>query len=185
MVSNTIGRLARTLVGQFLRLTTGMVRQEGVGTSWKSSTYADVLERLKTHTAFGDLVCNFSRILRHYCYNTMATIGEHALKGLDSSPSLANTPKSQQMKFSLDWDPRAFLQDQYEAGVEEELRRVITITGNSCDAQMATVEQYMSQTWSLLGDSLLLALRSAVRSEKRLLFHRGMFVIQQAFSAIC
>lgn len=75
LVSKNMHRLARTLVGHFLRFTTGMVGQEGGGTPSKSSTYADVLERLKTHTAFDNLICNFSRILRHYCYNTMATIG--------------------------------------------------------------------------------------------------------------
>lgn len=66
------------------------------------------------------------------------------------------------MLFRTDWDVFSFLRGKYDLGLHQSLRQVITITGDTLNAQLATVEAYMGQTWPQHSFELLDAIQSAV-----------------------
>ena len=69
-------------------------------------------------------------------------------------------------KFEIDWNPIKFLQEQeYQGSPEDCIERVITLTGSANEVQATLALQYLSQTWPLLGESLLQLLAQMVRSE--------------------
>ncbi|KAL5357315.1 purine and uridine phosphorylase [Aspergillus floccosus] len=67
---------------------------------------------------------------------------------LSRTVSRYDQPRIYQAKFTLNWDPMAFVKEQeYDTSKEGFLGNVITITGSSQDAQAMTCLQYLHQTW--------------------------------------
>jgi hypothetical protein len=63
-------------------------------------------------------------------------------------------------KFSIDWDPKAFLRGQEYNGQEDEIiDQVITLSGTFRHGQALTCAQYMQQTWPSRGHCVLILLK--------------------------
>lgn len=75
-------------------------------------------------------------------------IGAGILAALPSSHHVSRRAPSQryEVTFVLDWDPLAFLKQQFYNGILD-LRKAITITGSASDAQAVTTAEYLIQTW--------------------------------------
>lgn len=75
-------------------------------------------------------------------------------------PSSRSTTKSLH-SFLVQWDIQGFINSQYN-GQLQDVGHMLAITGNSCNAQLTTVEQYIKQTWPSYPDFLLNELQLAV-----------------------
>jgi hypothetical protein len=64
--------------------------------------------------------------------------------------------------FAVQWDVKAFMSTQYAKWDASSLRSVITLTGNSLNAQAATCEDYLLQNWPITGKLLLVVLQKAI-----------------------
>lgn len=71
------------------------------------------------------------------------------------------------MKFRVPWNPIRFLRQQgHEEKASGIISKIITLTGQVVDAQAATTEQYLHQTWPATGSHFLGAFESALRAQE-------------------
>ncbi|RGP71793.1 pfs domain [Fusarium sporotrichioides] len=70
------------------------------------------------------------------------------------------------MTFVADWNPTAFLSQQFPNNPDTGrlLDETLTITGSSTDAQILPCSEYLKQTWPTTGPTLLALLRAALKS---------------------
>ena len=66
----------------------------------------------------------------------------------------------------IDWNPIAFLKEQYHDADFRGIGEVITITGSDTNAQAATVAEYMRQTWLTTGDEVWRGFETAINRQK-------------------
>lgn len=65
--------------------------------------------------------------------------------------------------FDVDWDPRAFINEQqYRKCADEAIATAVTITGSSNCAQATTTTEYLDQTWPISGAWILHVLEDVV-----------------------
>jgi hypothetical protein len=100
----------------------------------------------------------------------------HASRPTDDQPSfltllesvLAELPPGLEVvTFTFAWDLVSFLEQQYDDGVEQDLRHIITWTEQGGNVQVTTCEQYTKQQWSQTGTTILSALGSAVATQSK------------------
>jgi hypothetical protein len=132
---------------------------------------------LTTHPAFSDLVIRLKRLLeRHYC-NQMMSIRHRLLLGIRRTNTWRdNTSGDYQVMFRIDWDILSFLRSQYDIGTAQDLQTIVTITGESVNAQLATVQYYFTQTWSNHTFTLIDAIQSAIHQSQESSW-TGMYTI--------
>ncbi|KAH7022527.1 hypothetical protein EDB80DRAFT_694949 [Ilyonectria destructans] len=72
------------------------------------------------------------------------------------------------MLFVAEWNPMAFLQEQFldHSHVRRLLHEVLTLTGSATDAQVLPCAEYVRQTWAATGPALLALLTDALVLEK-------------------
>ena len=90
--------------------------------------------------------------------NVQNVIRNKILGSLPSSRTVSRYDQLRiyQAKFTLNWNPLAFVKEQeYDMSKEGFLGKVITITGSSQDAEAMTCLQYLHQTWHSYGVNLL------------------------------
>jgi hypothetical protein len=103
--------------------------------------------------------------------NVMANISQSIIKFLRSVRSgniVSSKPSSYAytMTFRLDWDPRAFIEEQeYEEEPDDAIGLAITLTGSTKDTQALSCAQYLCQTWPLIGEQTLQLVKKVVCSE--------------------
>ena len=62
--------------------------------------------------------------------------------------SIFTSPQEVEVAYSVDWDPRAFLDTQeYKNPNASAILKAITLTGTDIDAQALTCYDYVTQTW--------------------------------------
>ncbi|KAL7954533.1 hypothetical protein V8C34DRAFT_294153 [Trichoderma compactum] len=77
-----------------------------------------------------------------------------------------NPSKPYKVTFHVECDIPGFIQEQaYEGSAAEVLPKVITLTGSVQDVQATTCEQYLVQTWPVVGCNLLRTIQGALRAE--------------------
>ncbi|KAH0547752.1 hypothetical protein FGG08_000009 [Glutinoglossum americanum] len=119
--------------------------------------YKDIQGFLVNHAAFLDLIKNMERLLGRYCNDQMSIIGQRVFRSLQRSSS------SHRVSFITDWDLVDFLSSEYELGLQQDLGRVLTITGEPINAQQVAVLTYLRQTWPSYPLNLLEAIQASVR----------------------
>ena len=127
----------------------------------------DIYSYFTTHPAFSDLINGLQKLVeRHYC-NQMDLIHHRVLLRLRRPvPSSHHTSTDCQAIFQVDWDVLSFLRSQYDTGIAQDLGMVITITGQTVNAQLSTVYSYLEQTWSVHTLTLLRAIQFAIRQSE-------------------
>jgi hypothetical protein len=89
---------------------------------------------------------------------------------IDAMFSSIRTPKSLrsqvfQANFKIDWDLPNFLKGQgYNTTLEIAVKRAITVTGSSSNAQALSCMDYMCQTWLSSGREVVRVLQKALIS---------------------
>lgn len=73
------------------------------------------------------------------------------------------------MLFVVEWDPMAFLQEQFpdHSNVGRLMHEVLTLTGSATDAQVLPCAEYVHQTRETTGPALLALLTDALVLEKK------------------
>jgi hypothetical protein len=127
----------------------------------------DIYSYFTTHPAFSDLINGLQKLVeRHYC-NQMDLIHHRVLLRLRRPvSSIHHTSTDCQAIFQVDWDVLSFLRSQYDTGIAQDLGMVITITGQTVNAQLSTVYSYLEQTWSVHTLTLLRAIQFAIRQSE-------------------
>ena len=72
---------------------------------------------------------------------------------MSCSTQILKNEEQYRTSFDLTWEVLAFVQDHL--GEAEKLSQVITLTGTPTNAQASTCEQYISESWPVLGPRLL------------------------------
>ncbi|KUJ21185.1 uncharacterized protein LY89DRAFT_429259 [Mollisia scopiformis] len=123
----------------------------------------DIYEFLTTHQAFQVLLVQLQGLVERYYGNQMVVVQNRVLDSL-RSPLTKDNPNSgsHSAMFCLDWDVLAFLQEQYPAGLAQDLGSVLTITGQASDAYMSTIRNYLEYAWPQCPLALLEALQGAI-----------------------
>jgi len=106
-----------------------------------------IFNYLTGHNAFSTLVTEFERTIERHYVNTMQLVRERIVLALtrrreSQSPWARHT----QAMFLFDLDIPAFLEEQYSSS-DQDLSRVITITGRPMNAQLLPLRDYIIQTW--------------------------------------
>lgn len=99
--------------------------------------------------------------------DVMGDIRRQILAALPPKQTVSRRKSSQEhhARFSLDWDPLGFVQQQeYIESTDEALEKAITITGSAEDAQAMTTGEYLGQTWPGSGQQVIDLLKSVVRN---------------------
>ena len=75
-------------------------------------------------------------------------------------------PKQYQMTFIVDWNPTAFLHEQFgsQCDIGRLLGETLTLTGTLTDAQILPCSEYLTQTWPTTGPAFLDLLKKALVS---------------------
>lgn len=98
--------------------------------------------------------------------NFCATLQSMVMKCLERQQSVSNKRASEcyTMTFHVNWNPTAFLQEQFtnDADIGRLLGEVLTLTGSTTNAQILPCAEYLSQTWPSTGSALLELLKTAV-----------------------
>ena len=94
-------------------------------------------------------------------------------------------PRRLEMRFTVAWDPLAFLaREGYREEPERALGRVICITGSQYIAQALPCREYMRQTWPSTGVQTLALIEKLVgRPLERHLGMPSIFIYELAVSA--
>ncbi|KAH0536252.1 hypothetical protein FGG08_006859 [Glutinoglossum americanum] len=121
-----------------------------------SLEHKDIQDFLVNHVAFSNLIKNMERLLGRYCDDQMSIIGQRIFRNLQRSSS------NHRVSFITDWDPVDFLSSEYELGLQQDLGRVLTITGEPVNAQQVPVLTYLRQTWPSYPLNLLDAIRVSI-----------------------
>ena len=98
----------------------------------------------------------------------MTSIREQILGGLPSNRRISRKQSIPcvHVVFRVPWDPVKFIQEQgYDGNTEELLDRIITLTGQTTDAQATTCAAYLRQTWPSTGRHMLRSLEGIVRKQ--------------------
>jgi hypothetical protein len=103
----------------------------------------DVYTYLTTHPAYSEFTAGFRNLVQRYHSDPMNLI-DRLVYNTEKNP----TTSSHLFRLIVNWDPLGFLRTQYDLRLEQDLGEVITITGQSVNAQLTTVNSYLSQTWS-------------------------------------
>jgi hypothetical protein len=96
----------------------------------------------------------------------MAAIQDTIFSALPSSHRISRKESSKAYKviFKLDWDPLLFVkQQQYKESAGRALKKAITLTGSSNNAQALTTQAYLCQTWPTTGKQVMGLVREVVR----------------------
>lgn len=118
----------------------------------------EVRQYLISHHEFGILDAQLNGLLRHHCADTMKLIRKSILKSLSMSKKTGTFA----ITLRADWNMQGFLEYHYGGGGERNPRSLLTVTGNCCDAQMASVESYLRQTWPSYTFTLIDALEESI-----------------------
>jgi hypothetical protein len=97
----------------------------------------------------------------------MGDIGDKILSVLPSIHKVSRRAPSMECKatFELDWDPLSFVKEQqYVEKADEALKRAITLTGSTNDAQALTTSEYLTQTWPATGKFVMQLVVDVVRN---------------------
>ncbi|KAF2176608.1 hypothetical protein K469DRAFT_812982 [Zopfia rhizophila CBS 207.26] len=123
-------------------------------------------EYFREHPAFDDLVLDTRRLIKHFRVNTLEHI-RHSLYQVEDVAlnSANNLHRKVEACIHADWDLLRFLKERQSHGLRDELGSVLTITGNSQEAQLNTVAQFIRQTWKTQSDALLPALQKKVSGQ--------------------
>ncbi|KAE8381785.1 hypothetical protein BDV26DRAFT_255120 [Aspergillus bertholletiae] len=100
--------------------------------------------------------------------NNMSIIQDRILQDIPNSRKVSRSqPVDACMAiFAVDWDPRAFLEEQkYSEPPDEAIEKAITITGYPSCAQAVTAQEYLRQTWPNTGIWTLNILKDLVLNE--------------------
>ena len=79
--------------------------------------------------------------------------------------------------FDVDWNPLAFLQDQYKDLVNTKLESVICISGSNQTAQATSCGEYIQRMWPERGAGVLGVLSTAI--EKGVGVHSGTYTLHE------
>lgn len=118
--------------------------------------------------------CSYTWLIARLRGRSLSTIDEDddlekvrraILNALPETPDIQSGISSTfQANFEVSWPLRAFLVEQFPDTITPDIGRIMTITGNICDAQALTCAQYMEQTWPCTGVHLLHLLQKLVVS---------------------
>jgi RNA recognition motif-containing protein len=120
----------------------------------------DAYEYLTKHSAFSELVEELRALVERLFCNQMELIHRRILLAIQRFDIGQRSEGSFRASFCIDWDVLDFLQMGYS--LSQDLRHVITITGTPVDAQLATVETYLKQTWPHYTWELIDALNTTI-----------------------
>ena len=118
----------------------------------------DVYTYLTTHPAYSEFTAGFRNLVQRYHSDPTKLIDRLVHNTIEKNP----TTSSHLFRLIVNWDPLGFLRTQYDLRLEQDLGEVITITGQSVNAQLTTVNSYLSQTWSSHTFTLLNAIRKTI-----------------------
>ncbi|KAF1958373.1 hypothetical protein CC80DRAFT_29776 [Byssothecium circinans] len=123
----------------------------------------DVYTYLTEHSAFSELVDELRALVeRHFC-NQKELIHHRILLAIRRPGIIERFSDGIfRASFFIDWDVLDFLQTCYS--LSQDLRHVIAVTGTPVNAQLATVEAYLQQTWPDHTWKLVDALNTAIAS---------------------
>jgi len=107
-----------------------------------------IREHLTTHKEFDILESALEKVARHYCGDTMKLIQTSILGILGASTACFTA------NFQAKWNIREYIEEQYGSELQD-IRNILTITGNCHDAQMTTVGYYLNQTWPMYPSALI------------------------------
>ncbi|KAK6535580.1 hypothetical protein TWF694_002035 [Orbilia ellipsospora] len=102
--------------------------------------------------------------------NCMESIKNRIIEALPSSHKVSKHRSAEAFKaiFTTGWKPLQFLKEEgYQNEIGQAIEGAITITGSSIDAQAVTCAQYMCQTWSQTGVSILDLIKDVIRDESQ------------------
>lgn len=120
-----------------------------------TSAYTWLLSRLRQEL---DLSSSESDIMTGIRDTILSSLPPHRVSRKCSSETYT-------LIFEVDWNPRAFIEDQrYEVENGRAIGMVLTLTGSTKDAQALNCAEYLTQTWPLTGSRILQLVRDVVRS---------------------
>jgi tetratricopeptide (TPR) repeat protein len=126
--------------------------------------YKTIREYLTTHEEFDILDSELEKVAKHYYGDIMKLIQMSILGTLGASTNCFKA------NFQAKWNIREFIEEQYGSDLQD-IRQILTITGNCHDAQMTTVDGYLKQTWpacpSALLDKLQLSILGSNPNERK------------------
>ncbi|KIL83643.1 hypothetical protein FAVG1_13126 [Fusarium avenaceum] len=112
-----------------------------------------------------------TRLRREFCLiptelNTIRAIRTRvmSLLSLDYRTSRKVSSQSYSVRYELDWHILGFFESQgYSNRPDQVLENVVTLTGSCQDAQAATCDQYVRQTWPLTGEMMVQLLKEVLQ----------------------
>ncbi|KAL6820888.1 hypothetical protein J3E69DRAFT_373784 [Trichoderma sp. SZMC 28015] len=85
--------------------------------------------------------------------------------GRDREIHRRHPPKPNRMEFEVTCDILGYVEDQgFSEHAADVLPKAITLTGSSVNAQALTIEQYVQQTWPMIGCHLVQTIQKALRA---------------------
>jgi serine/threonine protein kinase len=103
---------------------------------------------LTQHSAFSTLTRDVQKAMEQHFGNAMELIRHRVMLALRRPETIEKvTDGAFRASLRTEWDPGAFLKDQYPAVRMQPIRHTLALTGEGVDAQLTSVENYLGQVW--------------------------------------
>lgn len=97
--------------------------------------------------AFGDLAEKYRSLAEHYSCNKMELISYRVFKSLVDYRAAVRRAGHISAHFHVDMDIPAFLQENYDSGLSQDLSSVLCFVGQLGNANLTTIGDYFDELW--------------------------------------
>lgn len=123
---------------------------------------SEILEDITRRQAFQKLIRAIEQALEQYSCQKMDLIRRYTSSRLRLRGGGLSPGKEQyRVKFHLDWNLPAFLESNYDGGLDQGIRMITAVTGTRDSAILCSVGEYFAKQWPTLPVTLLAAISSA------------------------
>lgn len=113
---------------------------------------------------FWNLATQMESLFQHFYSDQLELIRYRILCALKRDSKTALDSDALEIVIDINLEISRFLTDQYEMGVAQPLGDILAFTGRAMNAQLATLKDYLQQTWPDNSFEVLEALQNAIHS---------------------
>ena len=133
---------------------------------WLNDVEQLVFRFLTRSTEFSELTRNVRKLAERRFCDQNQLICQRIMPAIQHRTSIQHRSKQPfqalQAVFYVDWDIRGFLHTCYPSDLPQGLRSIVALTGTPVNARLATIEEYLQDTWPRCTWELLDALYLAI-----------------------
>lgn len=136
---------------------------------------AEIQKTITGDEAFETLIREIKRVLDRYNCQKMDLIRRRTSLCLRRS-GLGSMRKTYSAQFHVDWNLRAFMEENYECGVRQDINAIAAVTGTTDNALLCSVGEYFASQWPSSPKPLLDAITRSFQpqSKRSRLFGRSL-----------